>query len=998
MADPSTALEDAEQDQAKVFLSYSRKDRERAARVADALRARQFGVFRDTDDILPTEEWRTRLEELIEEADTIVFLLSPHSAASEVCAWEVELAASLNKRIAPIVIEDVEGSAIPPLLARLNFIFCTERDPFEDAVDTLSSALSTDIEWIREHTRLAALARRWKAAMEPARLLLRGQDVADAEGWRDRRPKDAPEVTQDQAAFISDSRRAAGRRQRTWITGSLAVALGAAALAVFAWFQSVEADRQRAAADIQRVVAEENAAEAQRQRDAAEAARIEAVTERNAALLNESRFLAGMSAQMLSEGRAAEALALAYEALPHDSDTATRPLSPEALRALREARLQLREAARLHDQPGVTLAVFSPNGYALATADATGRVIVRRAEDGAVISRIEGHGTMIADMVFGSNDGFMLTAATDFTPRFWNAATGEKLADVGGLDTFTQAVAVSDDLTRIAAGGFGGAVMIWDASTGATVRSITGLGGSVTRLSFSADNQVLIGLAEGVAHLWRASDGAEIAVIGDDADKVTAFALRPFGDELALGRGNGDIELRSLAYGALIADTEGQHGSAIMSLAFSPDGWSLAASALLEPHVTILSAPDGAPNATLTGHEGTVRTLAFSRDGQYLLTGGDDAAAILWDLRMGVPLVRLGGHGIGVRQVGFSPALDRAFTIAGDGTARIWAAPAALATTVITKNGWEVLATGFAADGTPLALRSHAASRLSPEEEVAETFRHDLDAVVGAISPDGGLFALGRADGAVAIFSFDDGSEIARAPVGDTPRAMRFSKDGARLVIGLSSGQVAEWRFAEGPASNLLEGGGAVVAVQTDGNRTAALHQAGLTIIGDAGAVESRSDQGGAVAFRGAIAPDLSRYATADVDGRVAIRRASGAVERMLVTPYVDLGTIAFSRTGAFLFVGGLAGGMMIFDMRDGQAFARLSGHDQMVTAASIRDGRLLSGDRFGKVLLRPLYPEAKTAVAEAWQIIGRLQPLSAEARCQFFLAPAGSCVRSALR
>ena len=93
-------------------------------------------MFRDTDDILPTEEWRERLEQLIAEADTIVFLLSPASATSEVCAWEVDYATSPGKRIAPIVIEDVDASLIPPLLARLNFIFATDRDPFENAVSS----------------------------------------------------------------------------------------------------------------------------------------------------------------------------------------------------------------------------------------------------------------------------------------------------------------------------------------------------------------------------------------------------------------------------------------------------------------------------------------------------------------------------------------------------------------------------------------------------------------------------------------------------------------------------------------------------------------------------------------------------------------------------------------------------------------------------------------------------------------------------------------------
>lgn len=37
-------------DEAKVFLSYSRKDRENAQRIADVLRERHYGVFKDTDD------------------------------------------------------------------------------------------------------------------------------------------------------------------------------------------------------------------------------------------------------------------------------------------------------------------------------------------------------------------------------------------------------------------------------------------------------------------------------------------------------------------------------------------------------------------------------------------------------------------------------------------------------------------------------------------------------------------------------------------------------------------------------------------------------------------------------------------------------------------------------------------------------------------------------------------------------------------------------------
>ncbi len=70
----------------KVFVFYSRKDRAFVRRLVEGLEAEDdIEVFRDTEDILPTEEWKQRLEELIGEADTIAFVLSPNSAKSDVC-------------------------------------------------------------------------------------------------------------------------------------------------------------------------------------------------------------------------------------------------------------------------------------------------------------------------------------------------------------------------------------------------------------------------------------------------------------------------------------------------------------------------------------------------------------------------------------------------------------------------------------------------------------------------------------------------------------------------------------------------------------------------------------------------------------------------------------------------------------------------------------------------------------------------------------------------
>src|SRR5580704_4901259 len=108
---------------AKVFISYSRRDLEFADRIDAALKERGFDTLIDRSEIYALEDWWKRIEALIAQADAIVFILTPDAVASDVCQSEVRFAASLNKRLAPIVYRRVEDRAVPAELVRLNFIF-----------------------------------------------------------------------------------------------------------------------------------------------------------------------------------------------------------------------------------------------------------------------------------------------------------------------------------------------------------------------------------------------------------------------------------------------------------------------------------------------------------------------------------------------------------------------------------------------------------------------------------------------------------------------------------------------------------------------------------------------------------------------------------------------------------------------------------------------------------------------------------------------------------
>jgi|HubBroStandDraft_6_1064221.scaffolds.fasta_scaffold05570_3 hypothetical protein len=291
----------------KVFISYSRDDLKFADQLDAALSLTGFDVAIDRHGIDAGENWKRRLGQLIRDTDTVIFVVSPFSAGSEICAWEVEEALRLSKRILPVVCDPLNEAAPPPKLQDLNYIFFYDepRAPgsgFGVGLARLVEALNTDVEWIREHTRLLARATEWNAYGRPKNRLLFGSVIADANAWAARRPKNAPGLTplhldyiraseegetlrtdearqqlariaaaqEERARALADieaEQKRRARLQRVLVAGAVVVALGFATFAVFSWslYLTAEARKNEAVALDARAVAQARLAEAKAQ-------------------------------------------------------------------------------------------------------------------------------------------------------------------------------------------------------------------------------------------------------------------------------------------------------------------------------------------------------------------------------------------------------------------------------------------------------------------------------------------------------------------------------------------------------------------------------------------------------------------------------------------------------------------------------------------------------------------------------------------------------------
>ena len=121
-------------------------------------------------------------------------------------AWEVDQVRGLGKRLAPVVISDIADLAVPADVSRINYALFSDPSRFETNVDELSTALTTDSAWLKDHTRLNELALRWAGHGKPGDMTIRGRELAEAQAWAERHPRDMPPVTSLQREFLAASR------------------------------------------------------------------------------------------------------------------------------------------------------------------------------------------------------------------------------------------------------------------------------------------------------------------------------------------------------------------------------------------------------------------------------------------------------------------------------------------------------------------------------------------------------------------------------------------------------------------------------------------------------------------------------------------------------------------------------------------------------------------------------------------------------------------------
>jgi TIR domain-containing protein len=191
----------------QLFVSYSRKDTEFTRRITERFETEGLDAWVDWQDIPPSVDWMREIQTGIEDADVFLFLVSPDSISSPICADEVGHAVLNGKRIIPVIVRDFDAKLAPATITHLNWIFFSRpQDEFERSFELVWSAMHTDYEWVQVHRRLQVRALEWDRNQREESFLLRGKDLQDAEAQLLVNGEKDPHPTELQNAFVSKSR------------------------------------------------------------------------------------------------------------------------------------------------------------------------------------------------------------------------------------------------------------------------------------------------------------------------------------------------------------------------------------------------------------------------------------------------------------------------------------------------------------------------------------------------------------------------------------------------------------------------------------------------------------------------------------------------------------------------------------------------------------------------------------------------------------------------
>jgi WD40 repeat protein len=806
---------------------------------------------------------------------------------------------------------------------------------------------------LRKRREIDTAAKEWEAhgKSKHAAYLLQGPKLNTAEDYIN---NDADKVPLSNLAleFVQKSIKYRQKRRYSLIGMVTAVIL---VLAVSAFY----ANEQRIVADEQTEIAQ------QKEREAKEQTQI--------ALIEKLRAQSVLATQSPSVGNGyyKQALLLAIQAIKEKNIGISRS------NLLRVLQTKKRPKKILYGHSDyITSVVFSPDSKILASGSNDGTVRFWNVNTKKLLGKpLVGHSNSVKSVAFSPNGKILASGGEDDTVRLWDVKTRQLLGKpLVGHSNSVDSVAFSPDGKTLASGSSSSTVRLWDVKTRQPLAKLLENSGYTTSsVAFSPDSQTLLSgetnksvrlrwnntetrqrpylVGYKSVRLWNIETRQPLSKpFGDHSNEVTSVAFSPDGKTIALGSLDKIVRLWDIETRQPLDEVLGGHSNEVTSVDFSPSS-KILASGSWDKTVRLWNVETRQPfGEPLVGHSDYVTSVAFSFDGQIIASGGWDNTVILWDVETRQLLGDSLGSDYYTSSVAFSPDGQ---TIASGGTAlRLW--------DVKTKQPL----------GEPLVGYSGYVISLTDRSDYVTSV---------VFSPDGNTLASGNEGGDVILWNIATGQPLGKPLVGhsDSVKSVVFSFDGQTIASGSRDNTVRLWDVqTKQPLGEPLVGHSFYVnsvAFNPDGQTLASGSGDNTVILWDIKTRQPLSEPLVSHYFSSvnsvAFSPDGNTLASGSRDNTVRLWNVD--TRKPLGEPLAghsdDVNSVAFSPDGQTLASGSDDNTVILWDVETKQPLGEpLVGHSKAVLSVAFSpDGKTLASGSFDStVRLWDVDPESWTKKA----------------------------------